>query len=272
MRQDETIIEAIDLLQDLGLQEHEARCFVALNQLPGGTAKEIHEISEVPRTRVYDAIRVLGSEGLVEVQHSSPQVYRAVEITEAIQTLQQKYNDRIESLETSLKNTEIQHNEEKNDHVQEVWSLAGHDAIESRTLELIDEAESKIAFLVVDEDILSERLFDKLHKATEQELSIVLGGQTEAITEILGTELPNIRVFGTALDWLTGTKSEDEVAISRILLVDRETLLIGSYYPETDNNKSKEQAVFARGLENGIVVLLRRLMTSGLSAKQDLSK
>lgn len=153
-----------------------------------------------------------------------------------------------------------------------MWSLAGHDAIESRTIELIDEAESEIAFLVVDEDILSERLFDKLHTAAEQELSIVLGGQTEAITESLGMEFPNIRVFGTSLDWLTGPKHEDEVAISRILLVDRKTLLIGSYYPKADNTKEKEQAIFARGLENGIVVLLRRLLTSGLSARQDPSK
>ncbi|MFU8866691.1 TrmB family transcriptional regulator [Natronococcus sp.] len=269
MTQDTAITDAIDLLQDLGLQEYEARCFVALNQLPSGTAKEIHEISDVPRTRVYDAIRVLESEGLVEVQHSSPQVYRAVEISEATQTLQQKYTDRIRSLETSLENTEVRNNDEDTDHVQEVWSLAGHDAIESRTLELIDEAESEIAFLVVDEDILSERLFDKLHTAAEQELSIVLGGQTEAITESLGTELPNIRVFGTALDWLTGTESEDEVAISRILLVDRETLLIGSYYPKAGGGRTKEQAIFARGLENGIVVLLRRLLTSGLSVEND---
>lgn len=83
MTQDTAITEAIDLLQELGLKEYEARCFVALNQLPNGTAKEIREISDVPRTRVYDAIRVLESEGLVEVQQSSPQVYRAVEISEA---------------------------------------------------------------------------------------------------------------------------------------------------------------------------------------------
>ena len=42
-------------------------------QLSTGTAKEIYNISEVPRTRVYDAIRVLEAEGLVEVQHSRPQ-------------------------------------------------------------------------------------------------------------------------------------------------------------------------------------------------------
>lgn len=268
MIEDDTTREAISLLQDLGLQEYEARCFMALNKLPNGTAKEIHEISEVPRTRVYDAIRVLESQGLVEVQHTSPQIYRAVDIEEATQTLRQKYTNRIETLETHLKNTEVQDVEE-NDQVQEVWSLSGHEAIESRTLELIEEAESEVALLVVDEDILSEMLFDSLRRANDREVSIVLGGQTDAITETIGTELSTTHVFETGLDWLTGLKTNDEVAISRILLIDRETLLIGSYYPNAADGPAKEQAVFARGLENGIVVLLRRLVTAGLPEIED---
>lgn len=268
MTENETTTEAISLLQDLGLQEYEARCFMALNQLPNGTAKEIHEISEVPRTRVYDAIRVLESQGLVEVQHTSPQVYRAVSISEATQTLRRKYNARIETLETYLENTEVK-DVEDDEHVQEVWSLSGHDAIESRTIDLIDEAESEVALLVVDEDILSESLFDSLQGTVERDLSILLGGQTDAITERLGSKLPNTRVFETGLEWLTGLESDNEVAISRILLVDRETLLIGSYYPNAADGREKEQAIFARGLENGIVVLLRRLVTAGLPTIED---
>jgi sugar-specific transcriptional regulator TrmB len=267
MTENETTREAISLLQDLGLQEYEARCFMALNQLPNGTAKEIHEISEVPRTRVYDAIRVLESQGLVEVQHTSPQVYRAVSVTEATQTLRHKYDNRIDTLENYLESTESQDVTET-EHVQEVWSLAGHEAIESRTIDLIDEAESEIALLVVDEDILSETMFDSLQRAVDRNLSMILGGQTDAITGALGTELPNTRVFETGLDWLTGFESDNEVAISRILLVDRETLLIGSYYPNAAGS-AKEQAIFARGLENGIVVLLRRLVTAGLPQIKD---
>ncbi|SDJ99291.1 TrmB family transcriptional regulator [Natronorubrum texcoconense] len=266
MTQDETTTEAISLLQDLGLQEYEARCFVALNKLPRGTAKEIHEVSDVPRTRVYDAIRVLESQGLVEVQHSSPQRYRAVGITEATQILRHKYADRIDTLETYLENTEIQ-NPEDNENVQEIWSLTGHDAIESRTLDLIENAESEIALLVVDERIMSDALFDALEGAIDRDLSLVLGGQTEATAETLESRLPSTKVFETGLHWLTGVEGDSEVAISRILLVDRETLLIGSYYPEGES--TTEQAIFAKGLQNGVVVLLRRLVTAGLPEIRD---
>jgi hypothetical protein len=150
-----------------------------------------------------------------------------------------------------------------------VWSLSGDEAIESRTLDLIDEAESEIALLIVDETVMSKTLFEKLHEAADRELSILLGGQTETITSQIDSELPNIRVFQTNLDWLTGAPSDHEVAISRIILIDRETLLIGSYYPDADDGTTKEQAVFARGLENGIVVLLRRLVSSGLASVKD---
>lgn len=73
MIREQDVPEAVTLLEELGLKQYEARCFTALTQLSDATAKGISEISEVPRTRVYDAIRVLETQGLVEVQHSSPQ-------------------------------------------------------------------------------------------------------------------------------------------------------------------------------------------------------
>ncbi|WP_254532283.1 TrmB family transcriptional regulator [Natrinema gelatinilyticum] len=267
MTPDKPTTEAIDLLQELGLQEYEARCFVALNQLPSGTAKEIHEISKVPRTRVYDAVQVLGSHGLVEVQHSNPQVYRAVDITEATQTLRQKYADRIDTLEMHLENTGVQETDEEV-RVHEVWSLMGHEAIETRTHQLIDSANFEIVFVVIDEGLLSDGLFEGLQMAADRDISIMVGGVTDAITARLGMELPTVNVFESNLDWLTGA-SDDDIVISRLLLVDRETLLIGSCYPDADDEKEQEQAVFATGLENGMVVLLRRLITMGLATEDD---
>jgi len=194
-----------------------------------------------------------------------------VGITEAVQTLQKKYDNRIETLQSYLEEAESRESETDN-QLQEVWSLTGHAAIELRMLDLINEAESEIALLVVDENVLSETLFDSLDAAANRDLSIILGGKTETITERLGTELPNLRVFETSLNWLIGPQTDHEVAISRILLIDRETLLIGSYYPESNNTKTKEQAVFATGLENGVVVLLRRLVSSGLVSASDPGK
>ena len=116
--------------------------------------------------------------------------------------------------------------------------------------------------IIVDDSLLQESVFERLQDAVDRDLAIVLGGQTTAITTELGAELPNVRTFETGLEWLTASGDDHEVAISRIVLVDREALLIGSYYPDDDEN---EQAIHAAGLDNGAVVLLRRLISTGLA-------
>uniref|UniRef100_UPI00374CA2A2 TrmB family transcriptional regulator n=1 Tax=Natronococcus roseus TaxID=1052014 RepID=UPI00374CA2A2 len=107
MDTNESVEEAIELLQQLGLKEYEARCFVGLSRLRSGTAKKLSEMTEVPRTRVYDAVRVLESQGLVEVQHSSPQEFRAVSLKEATETLRNQYEARVDRLENALNTIDI---------------------------------------------------------------------------------------------------------------------------------------------------------------------
>ncbi|WP_339104162.1 helix-turn-helix domain-containing protein [Haloterrigena salinisoli] len=256
--------ETVSLLQDLGLKEYEARSFLALTQLSTGTAKEVSEISEVPRTRVYDAVRVLESKGLVEVQHTNPQRFRAVSIEEATAILRQQYDARIDTLQSHLEALDLQPEVDDSDRTQEVWTLSGHDGIEARTHNLLADAESEIVLLVVEEELLTEALYERLHDAVDRGVDVIIGGETDAIIAKLDSEMPSVKVFETELDWLLGPASDDEVAISRLLLVDRTTLLVSSFYPDADPDESHEQAVFADGLENGIVILLRRIISSGL--------
>lgn len=262
--QEETKAKAVNLLQDLGLKEYEARCFLALTQTPAATAKEISDLSEVPRTRVYDAIRALEAQGLVEVRHSSPQQFRAVSIDEGIATLRQRYDDRIDTLQSRLESLDLQPEPDDSDRLQEVWSLSSTEGIQSRMFDLLENATSEIMLLIVEEELLTEALFDRLHDAVDRGVNVVIGGKTDAITTRLESELPSVQVFETDLSWLMGSKRENEVAISRILLVDRTALLVSSFYPHDVRGEPQEQAVFANGLENGIVVLIRRLISSGL--------
>lgn len=129
--------EAVEVLQQLGLKEYEARCFVGLSRLHSGTAKQLSEMTEVPRTRVYDAIRMLEAQGLVEIQHSSPQQFRAVPLEEATETLRDQYEARVDRLHGALDTVEVIDADDDESPVQEVWAMTGQDAIENRTNELI---------------------------------------------------------------------------------------------------------------------------------------
>lgn len=257
---------SVDLLQNLGLKEYEARSFVALTRISTGTAKEIAEISEVPRTRVYDAIDVLEAEGLVEVQQGTPKRFRAVDIEAATRVLRRQHDEQIDSLGRQLRELESPDDAEDTER-QEVWSLTGQPTVQTRTEAVVAEAESEIVLLVVDDALLTDELCDRLRAAHERGVAVIVGTGAAASTEHVSDRVPFARLFESDLGWLMAPEADDEVAISRLLLTDRETLLVGSVYPEGDDHP--EQAVFANGLDNGVVVLLRRLISSGLLPARD---
>lgn len=88
---------AIDALRDLGLSTYAARTFVALAALGVGTAKDVSEVSDVPRTRVYDAIDELSDRGLVDVQQASPKEFWAVSAETTGRTFQEEYQHRTQT-------------------------------------------------------------------------------------------------------------------------------------------------------------------------------
>ena len=264
MKESDNVEEAIEVLQQLGLKEYEARCFVGLSRLDSGTAKRLSEMTEVPRTRVYDAIRMLEAQGLVEIHHSSPQRFRAVPLREATETLRDQYEARVERLNSALETIDIVETKEES-NLQEVWSMSGREAIENRTNELITRATDEVVLVIGDESLLTDDLVEDL-TGVGNGVTIVIGALTKSVEERIHEAVPQATTFISGLEWLHGKEaSEDEVAIGRLLLVDRSTILVSSIIPDT----GEEQAVFGDGFGNGLVVIARRLMAEGLVRTRD---
>lgn len=256
--------EAIEVLQQLGLKEYEARCFVGLTRLNTGTAKKLSELTEVPRTRVYDAIRVLEVQGLVEIQHSSPQQFRAVPLDEATETLRDQYEDRVDRLHDALDVVDIVDDDDESP-VQQIWAMIGQEAIENRAEQLIETATDEIVLVIGDESLLTENLIETLNKV-EDDIDLIIGTLSEPLQEQVQAVVPDATTFISGLEWLHGENtSEDETAIGRLLLVDRSTILVSSILPDS----KKEQAIFGEGFGNGLVVIARRLMAQGLITARD---
>jgi sugar-specific transcriptional regulator TrmB len=264
LESDANLEEAIEVLQQLGLKEYESRCFVGLSRLNTGTAKQLSEMTEVPRTRIYDAIRVLEAQGLVEIQHSSPQQFRAVPLEEATETLRDQYEARVERLYDALESVEIVDRDDDSP-VQQVWAMAGRDAIENRTNELIKEADTEIVLVIGDDSLLTSDLESTL-KEVGDGVDLAIGALTESLYEGIHEEIPHATTFISGLEWLHGENAtEDDAAIGRLLLVDRSMILVSSIMPKT----REERAVFGDGFGNGLVVIARRLMSQGLLTARD---
>lgn len=264
MSTDDTANEAIEVLQHLGLKEYEAKCFVGLSRVESGTAKQLSEITDVPRTRIYDAIRVLEAQGLVEIQHSSPQRFRAVPIEEATETLRDQYEDRVERLQKALTETEPVDSKQA-DQIQEVWSMSGTAAIANRANQLIDDATEEVVLVLGDDSLLTDELIESLN-ALDPGIDLLVGAVSESLESRINGAVPNATTFVSGLEWLRNTGDvSDNLAIGRLLLVDRSSILVSTIVPDT----SEEKAIFGGGFRNGLVVISRRLLAQGLLPRHD---
>jgi predicted transcriptional regulator len=94
---------AVDRLRALGLSAYAARTYVALVALSEGTATDVSETVDVPRTRVSDAAEELRERGLVDVRQSTPRRFRPVSTETTGRRFQREYADHVETLTAALR-------------------------------------------------------------------------------------------------------------------------------------------------------------------------
>jgi sugar-specific transcriptional regulator TrmB len=253
--------EAVEILQQMGLKEYEARCFVALTRLSEATAKRISEVSDVPRTRVYDAIRVLETKGLVEVQHTNPKLFRSIPVEEAVGNLLDTFESRGSRLSDTLHGLESVSPDDSPEVCHEVWALSGDRAISNRSYQLIDDAEEELALVARSEVFEDGELVARLGSALDRGVDVTVGtldGSPDGLRETLS----GADVFSSGVGWIASSSdAEDSTEIRRVMLFDRETILVSSDHA-TDSDASEETAVFGHGFNNGLVAVLRRMLSS----------
>lgn len=253
---------AVEELEQLGLREYEAKCFVSLTKITTGTAREVSEHIDVPRTRVYEAVRSLESEGLVEIQHGSPQRFRAIPIPEAVAVLEKRYQSRIRSLECSLEDLQDSTADSGPETDPEVWSLVGSDSITTRTARLVGEATEEVLFLVGDRQVVSDELTSQLVAASDRGVDIVVGTASESVRDSLCKTLPEEFIFDAELEWLAARDGQKDVSVGRLLLVDN-SRLIASTFVRSDG-MTQEQGICGNGASNSLIFTLRKLLSAHL--------
>lgn len=245
---------AVQLLEDLGLTEYEARCFVALSQVGQATAKEISDVSGVPRSRVYDAVDHVHEQGLVDVQQSDPREYRAIPYDAALETLRRQYESTVNEAREALEQLPRSDTQEETG----AWAIADHDHVTDRMTTLVDDAEREVYLLVVDEGLIEGRVVDRLAAADDRGVSVVVEVPSADAVDRFEAGLPAATVRRTAL---ARTNSEIEGKwLGRILLTDRASVLISSATDSVRPDRAEETAIWATGADHGLVVGLRHLL------------
>ncbi|WP_336037950.1 TrmB family transcriptional regulator [Halobacterium yunchengense] len=136
--------EAVAALKRLGLTTYEARVFVALQKLGTGTASEVAEVADVPRSQVYGAADDLEARGLVDVEQSNPTRYRPVDAGEARQRLYRQLRSESDAAFDYLET--VQAERQPGEESESIWTVRGRENVASRAAELLASADDRAVY------------------------------------------------------------------------------------------------------------------------------
>jgi len=222
--------EVIKHLVRLGLNEYEARAYVATVALGEGTVKEISEESGVPRSRAYDVMERLAKKGFVEVGNTTPICYRANEPRTASHHLMEEIRHANEEILRELQ--ELGQRAEKRDNP--VWTLTGGWAIDHKVEELLEGAQREVVGVFLSHGGPLRYAGRIAQAAQDKQVTVVLAHGAEGFHGLLGqTRVMRLRPIPGFLSEVEGTLCErgfvtkdGQYCIEAILSVDRDTTLV----------------------------------------------
>lgn len=252
---------AVKQLKSLGLSTYAARTLVALVSLGEGTAQDVSDVADVPRTRVYDAVDELRNQGLVDVQQSTPKRFWAISTETTGRYFEQEYAHRVNTLTEALDALEPVENTAEQ---RGVWTVTGRGTVTDRVTDFVGTAEEEIVFMTV-EDLLTEEIIDSLGTASDRGVSIRLAEMSQSAETSLRNEVPGAKWFDSLWDW-------SETPAGRLLMVDQRKTLVSVLVPGNGDHPPEprdETAIWGTGDTNSLVVVLKALFTWQLDAARD---
>ncbi|AEH37061.1 TrmB family transcriptional regulator [Halopiger xanaduensis] len=208
---------AVDAFEGLGLTSYEAKVFIALHRLGAGTARDVADITDVPRSQVYSVADSLEDRGLLEVQQSNPIRYRPVSVDEARELLREQFEreqDRafeyVESVRDDAAGEETQ---------EDIWTVRGRDRIDDRVVDLCSQAEKRIVFGTRLPELVTDAIGRTLEDRATAGVTVVTMSQIEAVQTAFDS-LEDVAVESPFM------RRTDDQRSGRIVLVDDDSILL----------------------------------------------
>jgi len=179
-------------LMRLGLTRYEALAYIALVQLGSGTVADIHRLSGVPTTKLYEVLSKLEAKGWVEVLRERPLKFRARPPEE---TLEPALKELVRSVEDAKAILSEIYERRLEIERSDVWMVRGKANVESKMISMMKGASQSITLalskLAVDllgqvKDILMDAYWRGL------DVKVLLSGVEEA-PDLGGIEVVVVR-------------------------------------------------------------------------------
>ncbi len=237
---------AVRGLKELGLSTYQAKTFIALQQLGVGTARDVAEVTDVPRSQVYGAAQELEDAGLLERQQSDPIRYRPINVDAAEQRLRQRIAERSADAFAYIEQTKA--DLDVPEGREDLWTLDGESAVSSRVLQLLERAETSVLFGVRDRSYVSSELEEALLSAVSRGVRVSVVSNDAVVRERFGDEDVTTRA--------STVPAEVQNRVGRMVVVDGETVLLSVIDLET----GEETAIWSH--ETNFAVVFVQLIES----------
>ena len=253
--------QAVEALSALGLTQYEAKCFTALTRLSRGTAREVSEVADVPRSRVYDTLERLHDRGLVDVQESEPREYRAVEVADAMASLESEFDSRLEGASSALSDIETRETLEE----RGVWAVADHDHVTERLCTLIEGATARLHYLIATDRAVEDAVAQALDDAMERGVDLLVEVPSEDAGDVVRERFPGAEVVVAA--GLSHTEQVERKWPGQLLLVDDSAVLASGIEEGDLPDVTRETAVWTSGVDHGFAAWTRELLADRVDGR-----
>jgi sugar-specific transcriptional regulator TrmB len=257
----DVVAETTSLLESLGLTEYEARCFVALTRVGQGTARDVAEVADVPRPRVYDSVESLQKRGLADVQDAQPRRFRAPDPHDAVETIRREYGRRLDRLDGLLPRLRSPDDREER---AGVWVVEGDDAVSDRLAGLAADATEELLVVVATESLLTDELASEFAAATDRGVSLTFASPGDPIRDRVADASPEADVVETWTWWEDYPIRAGE--ISSILMADGAELLVSSEVDSGLPGVATHNAVWTDDERAPLVGMMRPLLSNAIDA------
>ena len=174
--------DAVGALKRLGLSTYEARVFVALQKLGTGSASEVADIADVPRSQVYGAAEDLEGRGLVDVEQSNPTRYRPVGVEEARERLYRQLRSESDAAFDYLESVREEYG--ATEESESIWTVRGQANVVSRTAQLVESAEAHVVYGTDDTTHLEPAVRDAVAGAVDAGVEVTVVSESAAVLDV----------------------------------------------------------------------------------------
>ncbi|ELY52034.1 TrmB family transcriptional regulator [Natronolimnohabitans innermongolicus] len=225
--------EAVDAFERLGLTSYEAKVFIALHRLGSGTARDVANVTDVPRSQVYSVAESLEDRGLLEVQQSSPIRYRPVSLDEAQETLRNRFEreqerafDYVDSVKEEPTTEETQ---------EDIWTVRSRERIDNRVVDLLSQADDRIIFGTRLPEFVTDAIEETIRERAAAGVGVLIISRTEAVRE-------SFEDIDGVVTQTPPARHKDDDRSGRIAVVDDDSLLLSVV-----DNDGSETAIWSSG-------------------------